>query len=270
MDELPSSSAPRRARLHRAMNHAEHCDALEVEVERFAVLVGVESGDSVVESCPGWAVRDVAEHLGLIHRWADRLVRRRATERMTFAQLGLGPASVSPEWIRDGGNGLVASLREADPDDEMWAWGSDQHVRFWSRRQLHETLVHRMDVELAAGREPEAESVVAADAIDELLVNLNFASRSSPGVLELRGGGERLGILDLDTGGRWIVTLRPDRFDVDRDEADVPSSVDAQIVGPAVALLLALYRRRPLDGFGVGVEGLREVAEFWWEHSALE
>jgi len=25
---------------------------------------------------------------------------------------------------------LVATLLAADPDDEMWAWGRDQHVRF--------------------------------------------------------------------------------------------------------------------------------------------
>ena len=252
------------------MNHAEHCDALEIEVERFAVLVDDVAGDAAVESCPGWRVRDVAEHLGLIHRWADQLVRRRAPERLSVAELGIDSTELSPEWIRDGGSRLVTSLRGADPDDEMWAWGLDQHVRFWSRRQLHETLVHRMDVELAAGRAPEAEPFVVDDAIDELLVNLEFASRFSPGVLELRGEGERLGILDLDTEECWTVTLRPDRFDIDRGRAIGPSSADAQIAAPAVALLLALYRRRPLEGFGVVVEGDRKVAEFWREHSALQ
>jgi hypothetical protein len=26
----------------------------------------------------------------------------------------------------------------------MWAWGPDKHARFWSRRMLHETAVHRV------------------------------------------------------------------------------------------------------------------------------
>jgi uncharacterized protein (TIGR03083 family) len=251
------------------MNHHEHCDALETEVGRFADVLDAVAGETVVESCPGWCVVDVAEHLGTIHRWADQLVRRRAAERLTFESLGLETVPVTSEWIRGGGRQLVDTLRHADPDEEMWAWGADHHVRFWSRRQLHETLVHRMDVELAAGGNPEAEPVVAVDAIDEFLVNLASASYFSPGVLKLRGEGERLGLRDLDTGARWTVALLPDRFDVDRVDDGDAADVDAAIVGPSVALLLALYRRRGPDEFGVRVEGDRRVADLWLQYSAL-
>ena len=254
----------------RSMNHRDHCEALESEVGRFAELVGEVPGDTVVETCPGWCVVDVAEHLGMIHRWADQLVRRRATERLTFATLGLETGPATSEWIRDGASQLLDTLRHADPDEEMWAFGPDHHVRFWSRRQLHETLVHRMDVELAVGRSPQAEPIVAIDAIDELLVNRAAASNFSPGALELRGERERLGLRDLDTGARWTVTLRPDRFDVVRVGDDGAAEVDASIVGPSVALLLALYRRRSPDEFGVRVEGDRRVADLWLQHSALE
>ena len=30
----------------------------------------------------------------------------------------------------------------------MWAWGPDKHARFWPRRLLHETAVHRGDAYL--------------------------------------------------------------------------------------------------------------------------
>jgi len=64
------------------MNHAEHCDALELEVERFAASMSLVSGDTIVATCPGWTVDDVALHLGTIHRWAEELVRTRSSVRI--------------------------------------------------------------------------------------------------------------------------------------------------------------------------------------------
>src|SRR5579863_4338239 len=146
------------------LNHVECCDALEIEVGRFASAMSSMSRDDEIPTCPGWNVVDLAEHLGLIHRWAEELVRLRSPERIRRERSVADRDTVSPEWIRDGGDRLVATLRQADPDDAMWAWGPDQHVRFWSRRQLHETLVHRTDLELAAHLDPSVEPVIAIDA----------------------------------------------------------------------------------------------------------
>jgi len=96
----------------------------------------------------------------------------------------------------------------------MWAWGADQRVRFWSRRQLHETLVHRIDVELALGLVPAASPAVAADAIDEFLVNLSGAAYFSSRVKDLRGDGERLSFQATDQGREWSVSLLPEGFEV--------------------------------------------------------
>jgi len=246
------------------VNHLEHCDALELEVARFAdVLASVDHTTSVA-SCPGWTVGDVAEHLGLVHRWATALVERRAPARISFGELGLTSAVATPRWIEDGGSVLVATLRACDPDVAMWSWGLDQHARFWSRRQLHETLVHRMDIELAVGRTPEAPSDLAIDAIDEFLVNLGSARRFSPDVEELRGHGERIGFHVLDRDARWTATLLEDRFVVANDDGDV----DAELTGRALDLLLTLYRRTPLAA-AVAIEGDRRLVDFWIDHSAL-
>ncbi len=64
------------------MNHAEHCDALTLEVERFANVMALASGDTIVATCPGWTVNHVALHLGVIHRWAEELVRTRSRARI--------------------------------------------------------------------------------------------------------------------------------------------------------------------------------------------
>src|SRR6202142_3871054 len=120
----------------------------------------VMSRDEAIASCPGWNVVDLAQHLGLVHRWADELVRRRAPERLPRVATLEDREVVTPSWVEMGGKQLVATLRGADPDDEMWAWGNDQHCWFSSRRHLHETRVHRMDLKLAAEQLPRAESAV--------------------------------------------------------------------------------------------------------------
>jgi uncharacterized protein (TIGR03083 family) len=247
------------------MNHAEHCDALALEVERFAVAMSLMSGDTVVATCPGWTVDDVAVHLGVIHRWAEELVRTRSTVRIPRATPSLDEVSVSPEWIRQGGRQLVETLRKADPDGEMWAWGLDQHVRFWSRRQVHETLVHRMDVELAGGVEPTADSALASDAIDEFLSNLQKVANSSAET-SLRGSGERLVFRASDLSSVWSITLREDGFDL------IPAMGDYDVLveGSSLELLLVVVRRRSIQDAALRITGDRNVVDFWLANSAFD
>ena len=112
--------------------------------------------------------------------------------RIPSSEMALDKGPVNGEWIRRGGVALVATLRATNPATSMWAWGSDQHVRFWSRRQLHETLVHRFDLELSQGERPSAPAHLAADTIDEFLDNLAAAEYFSPAVARLRGNGESI------------------------------------------------------------------------------
>ena len=219
-----------------------------------------------VPSCPDWSVKDLAQHLGIIHRWAEHLVRVGANSYVSSDSLSVDTSHVNAEWIRDGGTRLVATLRASDPDHEMWAWGQDQHVRFWSRRQLHETLVHRMDIDLAMGAEPHTKPRVAADGIDEFLVNLKSAKGFSPKVRELRGTGEVLHLTTTDTDSHWSITLQPDGFEL-TDETSTPT---ASLRGPAADLLLVLYRRLPLASTRVTGTGRDDVIDFWIAHSALE
>ncbi len=253
------------------MEHPQYCDLLAGEVERFAQLI--DTGPAVkarldvpVPSCPGWSLGDLTAHLGMVHRWAEHLVRARAPKRISSADMALGEAVPSAVWLRAGGEALVATLRAADPEVPMWAWGADQHVRFWSRRQLHETLVHRTDVELALGLTPEAEPAVAADAIDEFLVNLSGAAYFSPGVARLRGDGQRLSFRASGADREWSVTLRPEGFEI----GGAAGAPDAVLTGPALGLLLVLYRRLPVGTAGLRVAGDRSLIEMWLANSALE
>lgn len=248
------------------LDHGWHCDRLEEEIDRFADAYQGMAGTAPVPSCPGWTADDLAGHLGMVHRWAEHLVRVRAPARISRSQMELDKGPPTPEWIRQGGDRLLRTLRSVDPGDEMWAWGHDQHVRFWSRRQLHETLVHRVDLELASGLSPVVEPEVAVDGVDELLVNLASIASLAPDVSELRGSGQRLRFQAGDRSG-WTVSLEEHGFGVSEHGAAPDAELLAAEPGP---LLLVLYRRLPRQAEGVTARGDVQLVDFWLEHSALQ
>jgi len=248
------------------VDHIENCNLLELEVARFSDLMSSLPLERDVATCPGWKVFDLAEHLGVIHRWAEELVRRRSPVRIARESSAIERAAVSPQWISDGGKLLVATLLGAEPDDEMWAWGLDQHVRFWSRRQLHETLVHRMDLELAAHRDPYAEDDIAIDALDEYLVNIEKVASHAPNLSQLRGHGETLAFRIPDVDRLWAITLGNDGFRVSNAE----DKFDAELVGSPVDVLLVILRRRGINDGKVEIVGDRRLIDFWLAHSAFE
>jgi len=247
------------------MDFIKQCDALEVEIDHFAQTLEAIDSSLAVPTCPPWAVGDLARHLGMIHRWAEYLVRHQAERRVPISALGLEPGTIDGEWIRQGGQSLLKTLRDADPEAPMWSWGADQHVRFWSRRQLHETLIHRSDLELAGGLSPDFDATVAADAIDEFLENLASAAAFSPEVAELRGRGESLVFVADDVDRAWTATLYPDAFEIRYGSCDAR----AQVSGPASRLALLLYRRVSLAGAEVEISGSESLVDFWLAHSML-
>jgi len=250
------------------VDHFEHCDLLEAEVDRFATLIDDRVLATPVPSCPEWTIADLTTHLGTVHRWAEHLVRSLAPERIASSTMGLGEPEPSGAWIHAGGSALVATLRAADPAAPMWAWGKDHHVRWWSRRQLHETLVHRMDAELALGLVPTTTAAVASDAIDEFLVNLARAAHFSPNVKNLHGDGARLVFRASDVDRAWAVVLHEDGFTVQDGAGAAPAAATLQ--GPALPLLLVIYRRAPLGTPGVVQTGDPAVVDLWMANSALE
>ena len=248
------------------MNHLEDCDALEVEIDRFARVYEVTNDAAMVPSCPLWSVHDLAEHLGHVHRWAEHIVRVRAKERVPSSEMDFTRGPVSAPWIRSGGESLLATLRSGNPEEAMWAWGADQHLRFWSRRALHETFVHRIDLELALGRTPVVDPLVASDAIDEFLVNLKSAGDFSPDVREIRGGNELIRIAATDVAGSWTIQLLDRGFRL----VESTQTPHVELTGSAKELLMVLYRRQAIAEVDVAVNGDRTLIDYWIANSSFE
>jgi len=232
--------------------------ALGREGELLAAAAERAGMGAAVPSCPAWAVRDLLKHTSYVHRWATGIVAEGlprptggASEEEILAQ-GPGDADL-PGWFREGHAALVRALSEAPPDLDCWAFlAAPSPLAFWARRQAHETAIHRVDAEQAAGRASASafEPAFAADGVDELM--MGFLARSIrqgswPGL----DAGLAIHAADGPAGRTdWLVTGGAGEPGVSRGTGE--AGCDA--TGPARDLYLTLWNRRPPDGLQVAGE----------------
>ncbi|SEF45231.1 TIGR03083 family protein [Thermomonospora echinospora] len=254
--------------------HARYCDAAEAEIAAFAAAVREADPAAPVPTCPGWSVADLVLHLGRTHRWAHALVDRLSPGNLRHRDIDMDfpadrrdPAGYLP-WFDAGAAALLGALRRADPQAVMWSWGADRRVRYWSRRMLHETAVHRCDAEFAAGRDPVLDEEVAEDAVDELLDNLPYAASWAPHVERLRGAGETIALVSSGTGTRWLIRLEPGGFSWSRT-AEEETKATASVRGTASDVDLFLWGRRKLGDPRLEFAGEDALLIHWVENSAI-
>jgi uncharacterized protein (TIGR03083 family) len=225
------------------MEHWEYIDAITAESNALAYAAAEAGMDAPVPSCPGWTVKDLVVHDGLVQRWATEIVRTKSTERPGFGDRPAIPDDELTRWYRDGAVALAAELTRADPATPVWTFGADQTVAFWLRRQAQETAVHRWDAENAAGDLSPLSPKLAVDGIDEWLGFLVARGAS------LSGQGETIHLHCTDTEGVWLITRAPDGVTVERAHA----KGDVAARGTASDLDLYLWGRVPagaLEVFG--------------------
>lgn len=242
------------------------------EIDRYADLIARAAADSSMDTpvptCPDWTLRDLVVHIGSVNRWAARHVDEYSPVRIPGASMDFGVPDTDDglaDWLRAGGKIMAETFAGADGDRPMWAWGADQHARFWPRRMLHETTVHRADAEFALGINPAVQPDRAADGVDEFLDNLPCAVYFAPNVEHLKGEGETLAFVADDAGTAWLVTLGTDGF----TWARARGAATVQVTGSAGDLLLLLYGRRRPDEGRFAVEGDRATLDFWLANSSI-
>lgn len=231
----------------------EHLDSLRLEGARLAAVAAATPLDAAVPSCPGWDVGTLVRHLGNVHLWAACIVRERLPARPSRDD-ALGPTGRDElvGWYRHSLNALVDVLGAATPDVTCWTFApAPSAVAFWTRRQAHETAIHRLDVEQAAGVATPTPARAAADGIDEWLT---IAERrvKVPG-----GGGRMLAVSSTDTDDRWHVALAEDGL-VLRE-----SGGDCTVAGTASDMFALLMNRRTDEG--LHARGDMDVLRVWRE-----
>jgi uncharacterized protein (TIGR03083 family) len=251
-----------------AFTTADHITLLAAETDRFASSLTGADLDATVITCPDWTVRDLVAHVGGLHRWSAALVASGVVAETWRSSLPLhypgDAASLEAwrDWLTAGAADACRTLAAAEPATAVWAWGADQHARFWRRRMLFETAIHRIDLDLTRGRAAELPPGVAVEGIDELLENLPFVARWNDQVATLRGRGEMLGFAATDASASWRVRLEAGGWWWDRGREDHDVTVEA---GALDLLLLMVGRPVP----GVAVRGETALLDRWLSATAF-
>ncbi len=226
------------------MEVAAHVDALRGEGRLMANAVGIAGPDAPVPTCPGWVVRDLVRHLGGVHRWATGYVagaRNEVWDVDLDEVVGSWPDDADlVGWFRDGCDALARALDAAPPDLECWTFlRAPSPLAMWARRQAHETAVHRIDAELAAGVDlgPFA-APFAADGVGELLEC--FVPRPSTKLRAEQPAS--LAVRCTDDVATWLLRIGAEGVTTDPTPS-VEVGADCTLRGPAADLYLALWNR---------------------------
>jgi uncharacterized protein (TIGR03083 family) len=213
----------------------DHLAALAAEQDAFAALAADAPADLPVPACGDWTAGVLGRHLAAIHRWAAEATRTdpdaelpdmRPVWRATTAGDYPAAAAELRAALADGARPCVTL---AGPGTAAW----------WARRQLHETLVHRLDLAAALGAEATADPAVAADCVAEVLDTMHPRQ-----VAIGRTAAPLTGIRLVAPSGSWSLGPAP----------------VAEVAGDEVALALLLWRRLPLDDARLTVTGDRAAA----------
>jgi len=245
------------------MDIPEHIAALRDQGTWLADAASGADLDAAVPPCPPWRVKDLLRHTGYIHRWATRHVTEcpdHVLDGPPEEEILRGGAS-DPElldWFRTGHAALVKTLATADPALECATFmAAPSALAFWTRRQAHETAIHRADAESASGVVPDYAPDFAADGIDELIMGFGQRRKYRP---ETSADG-RLRVLAADTGDAWSVDAHEGRLQPRRAAADDAAGDDAvdgagcTVSGAASGVYLYLWNRVNAAQAGVAVTG---------------
>ncbi len=194
-----------------------------------------------VPSCPGWVVSDLARHVAEVYLHKVECIRLRRPPDPW-------PPDFSAEepipLLERAYAALTEQFAERSPTDPAHTWYEpDQTVGFWIRRMAQETVIHRIDSELAQGVDSApVPDDLAVDGIDEVLsVFLEYGSHRWPEEFEaaLKGATGRAVRVATDNES-WLVVANPGGVDLDTSGERTPV---ATVLGPPETMLRWLWAR---------------------------
>jgi uncharacterized protein (TIGR03083 family) len=222
--------------------------------------------DRQVPSCPDWKVVDLVQHVAEAYQHKTECIRRQEFPRPWPPDFGdEDRLALFDRSLAE----LLAEFDKHDPADPAKTWyDADQTVGFWIRRMAQETVIHRVDAELAAGEVTAIPPDLALDGIDEVLaIFLSWDSqdtiaregdtRSWPPLAESDGR-----TVEVRAGDRaWLLRPGPSGVELLSSGTETPA---ATVSGDPVDVLLWLWRRGDaarltVDGDQKLVDGLHEL-----------
>lgn len=241
------------------MEPSRHLEILRRE----AGLVGALDPSMLGAGVPAledWNVERIVRHLGKLHQWVMGMLDLEPDQGMgdlpPLAGLPKGPDCL-PAY-REAAAAMIERMEAEDPDRPCLNFAGAGTVAWWMRRQAQEVSVHRVDaqdaVHAAGGPAPHPlEADGAADGIDEwarFFLAIRWGQRFGELPEDLVGRTVHIHGTDDPApadGAEWLLTFSGDGVEV----AATHAKGDVALRGPANDLLLALWRRRPLESLDV-------------------
>jgi uncharacterized protein (TIGR03083 family) len=250
------------------MDVQDYIDSVTAEGETFARAAEQGPLDVDIEPCPGWDMRELVRHLGIIHLWAAANVAYPKDDWLSVDDLpdlvGQWPelAAAWPDdtglvgWYRACLANLTRVLSEAPPDHDCFTFlPAPTAVTMWSRRQASEIAIHRFDAEQARDITTDYEPAFASDMLDELLSGFTPRTRKldvdRPMTMHVHAA---------DTDDHWRVTFGPDRVSTSRHDDDADLVVRAR----ATDLYLLFWNRSPQRE--IIADGDTTILDLWKEN----
>jgi uncharacterized protein (TIGR03083 family) len=235
------------------------------DADRIAAVAELGMG-AAVPSCPGWTVRDLVAHTGVVYAHKTTIVRDGWVEEQP--EPIEPPSSGELEWFCGVTDEMLDVLAAADPATEVATWHApDQSVGFWRRRMAHESVIHRLDAELAHRVVTPVDPVLGADGIDEILVVM---LSGAPDWSDTTYGEQIIAVAESDGGRTWRLRVgdftgtSPGGHVYDREPAffvdDTDTAPTTLIAGRAGVLDGWLWGRAAIDELTIeGDAGLADL-----------
>lgn len=206
-----------------------------------------------VPSCPGWTIASALGHTAKVHRTVSSILHGGDPKAFSYQRpeedklLAEYRASLAE---------LVTALRRAPDNLSVYTfWPARSSRQFWARRQAHETAIHAVDVQLAAGYGvADLEPDFAADGVDELVMNMAI-EQFRPTDLER---SYTVAITPLDANIAWTVRVAPDGVSAHRGAED---GADLNVLGLSSDLYRWVWNRAA--DHEVSLRGELSLADRW-------
>jgi uncharacterized protein (TIGR03083 family) len=212
-----------------------------------------------IPGCPGWALKDLLDHVSGATRWMAKCV----AEGVAAQERILPSSPDGPEelvgWFNESIDELLTVLSGTPADALVWTpiRGSLGSI-WWRRKAALELAIHRTDAEQAIGGSPGLiDPPLALDGIDE------YAEEFLPLMLHAVATPPPV----------TSVLLAPDDIDDSRALSLIPAGVDidpgepqVEIIGSAYELLLWMWNRLPAGTLSVRGD---DAVVTWWKVLAI-
>ena len=234
MDGTTTNTAP-------GMERAAYLSRIAADAALLATAARAAGPAAAIPTCPEWTMRELVLHQGEVHRWAAAVVRDRVAKLSMVADDFLGPLPDDENlvaWFESGAADLIDTLASAPADVQCATFLADppSPVVFWSRRQTHETAMHRVDAESATGTITPFVPEYAADGVDEMLTGFvprkHTPLHADPPVT--------LAVRLTDSDCDWHLTISEGPAVTVRERR----SADCTVSGGASDVYLALWNRQ--------------------------